>query len=107
MSKVDKVQKLVQKGKVADLVKLTKDKDQAVRLAAIARLGETGKDEACNELISMLTDQDAEIRASAAAALGTLGNSHAQTYLRYHMEHEKDSRVAQAIKDGISKLNQK
>ena len=39
MSKLEKVEKAIEKGKEAALIKLAQDKDEEVRLAAIAGMG--------------------------------------------------------------------
>ena len=46
MSKLEKIEKYVAGHKEEKLVKLAQDKDQEVRLAAIAGLGKVGKDDA-------------------------------------------------------------
>ncbi len=101
MSKLDKVQKYVDKSKEAGLIKLANDKDKEVRLAAIAGMGKIGKDDSFNVLISMMADPDPDIRAADAAALGAMKNEHADAHLRHRLELESDARVTQAIKDAL------
>ena len=48
MSKLEKVEKAIEKGKEAALIKLAQDKDEEVRLAAIAGMGKIGKDDSFN-----------------------------------------------------------
>lgn len=105
MSKLDKVQKCVEKGKEAPLIKLAKDKDKAVRLAAIEAMGKIGKDDSFNMMVpDMLTEEDPDIRAAAATALGVMKNPHASAHLRYYLEREKDSKVVEAIRGAIAAL---
>ena len=90
MSKLDKVTKLVEKGKEAPLIKLAGDKDKEVRLAAIEAMGRIGKDDSFNAMVpDMLTDEDPDIRAAAATALGVM---------------EKDEKVVAAMKAAITNL---
>jgi len=105
MSKLDKIQKSIEKGKEAPLVKLANDKDKEVRLAAIAGMGKIGKDDSFNIMVpSMLLDEDPDIRSAAALALGEMKNPHASAHLRYYLEREKDEKVADAIRKAITSL---
>ncbi len=104
MSKLEKVEKDIEKGKESALLKLALDKDHEVRLAAIAGLGKVGKDDSFNALISMLSDEDPAIRAASAEALGVMNNEHADAHLRHHLEHETDETVKRAIKNAIMGL---
>lgn len=87
------------------LVKLARDKDQQVRLAAIAGLGKVGKDDGFNLLITTMADSDPKIRAASARALGELGNEHAVAHLTYHLGQESDKEVVAAIKSAITALH--
>ena len=51
MSKLDKVTKAIEKGKEAALIKLAGDKDEEVKLAAIAGMGKIGKDDSFNIIV--------------------------------------------------------
>lgn len=105
MSKLDKIQKCIEKGKESPLVKLSADKDKEVRLAAIAGMGKVGKDDSFNAMVpSMLIDEDPDIRCAAAAALGEMKNPHASAHLRYYLERESDEKVKSAIKSAIASL---
>lgn len=105
MSKLDKIQKLIEKGKEAPLIKLASDKDKEIRLAAIAAMGKVGKDESFNAMVpEMLIEDDPDIRAAAALALGEMKNAHASAHLRYYLEREKDEKVVAALKTAISNL---
>ena len=105
MSKLEKVEKAIEKGKEAALIKLAYDKDEEVRLAAIAGMGKIGKDDSFNAIVpDMLTSDDAKIRAAAAEALGVMNNEHASAHLRYYLEREKDATVVAAMNKAISSL---
>ena len=106
MSKLDKVEKAIEKGKENVLIKLAQDKDEEIRLAVIAGMGKIGKDDSFNFIVpDMLTNDDPKIRAAAATALGEMNNEHASAHLRYYLEREKDPTVVTAMKNAISALN--
>ena len=88
------------------IIKLAHDKDEEIRLAAIAGMGKIGKDDSFNAIVpDMLTSDDAKIRAAAAEALGVMNNEHASAHLRYYLEREKDATVIAAMKKAISSLS--
>ena len=98
MSKLEKVEKAIEKGKEAALIKLAHDKDEEVKLAAIAGMGKVGKDDSFNAIVpDMLTD--------AAEALGVMKNEHANAHLRYYLEREKDPAVIAAMRGAIASLD--
>ena len=104
-NKLDKIPKLVEGGKEAALIKLAKDKDKTVKLAAIAALGKIGKDDSFKIMVpDMLIDDDPDVRIAAALALGEMKNAHASAHLRYYLEREKDAKVVTAIKQAITSL---
>lgn len=105
MSKLEKIEKYVAGHKEEKLVKLAQDRDQEVRLAAIAGLGKVGKDDGFNLLITLLSDGGPQLRAASARALGELGNEHATAHLTYRLEHETDAEVAAAIKEAVAALH--
>ena len=91
----------MKKGKEAALIKLAHDKDEEVKLAAIAGMGKIGKDDSFNAIVpDMLTDEDPKVRAAAAEALGVMQNEHANAHLRYYLEREKDPAVIAAMRGG-------
>ena len=59
----------------------------------------------CNALIGMMNDHSADIRAACAAALGQLRDDRADTYLRYHMDHETDEKVIAALHEALGMLH--
>lgn len=106
MSKLEKVEKAIEKGKEVALIKLAQDKDEEVRLAAIAGMGKIGKDDSFNFIVpDMLTNDDPKVRATAAEALGNMDNEHASAHLRYYLEREKDPTVIAAMRNAIAALN--
>ncbi|MBB5265972.1 HEAT repeat protein [Catenibacillus scindens] len=105
MSKLDKVQKVVHKGKVHELVKLTQDKEEEIRMAAVSGLGEVGGDDGFNALIALLESEDEEIKIAAVKALAIVNNDHAETHLRYLMEHDSNPKIQEAIRKSLSILS--
>lgn len=105
MSKLEKIEKYVAGNKESKLLKLVRDKDEQVRLAAIAGLGKVGKDDGFNALITLIADEDPKLRAASAKALGELGNEHAVAHLTYRLEHETEKEVIEAIKGAVTALH--
>ena len=75
MSKLEKIEKYVAGHKEEKLVKLAQDKDQEVRLAAIAGLGKVGKDDGFNLLITLLSDGDRSCGPPAPGPWGSWATS--------------------------------
>lgn len=105
MSKINKIEKLVQKGKEGELLKYLRDKDKAVRLAAIDGMGKIGADDSFNALIIVLSENDEDIRLAAVKALGELKNKHADTHLRHLLETESNDKVIEEIKKTLDILS--
>ena len=105
MSKLEKIEKYVAGHKEEKLVKLAQDRDQAVRLAAIAGLGKVGKDDGFNLLSTLLSDGDPQLRAASTKARGELGNEHATAHLTHRLEHATEAEVAAAIKEAVAALH--
>lgn len=105
MSKLAKVEKSIQKKKEGELIKLAHDKDQEVRLAAIAGMGQVGSGDSFNNLVTFLRDPSPAIRAASATSLGLLRDNHADADLRHRLESEKDEQVISAIKSALALLH--
>ena len=106
MSKLERSKRQLKRGREAALIKLAQDKDEEVRLAAIAGMGKIGKDDSFNFIVpDMLTNDDPKVRATAAEALGNMDNEHASAHLRYYLEREKDPTVIAAMRNAIAALN--
>lgn len=100
-NKLNKVEKCVEKKKVAALINLSGEKDIAVSTAAIRGLGRCGGDEAYNALIPFLRDSKAEKRAAAANALGMLGRQTARVHLQHQLDVEKDQQAISELKKAM------
>ncbi|MCD7842738.1 MAG: HEAT repeat domain-containing protein [Lachnospiraceae bacterium] len=108
MGKIDKVAKLVEKGKTDKLIALAQDKDKEVRLAAIEGLGQVPQTEdSQNVLIRMEEDPDPEIRKAIIKTLGLSGDSYVITHLRLSLSHEKDESVVAAIREALAKIEER
>lgn len=107
MGKIEKIEKLTQKGKVGKLISLAGDKDKDVRVAAIAGLGKLAENEdSLNALIGMMENEDPDIRKAVVTALGDSKGSYVETKLRYCMSHEKDSQVLEAAREALKKIRE-
>lgn len=104
MSKLIKIQKYIEKDKESSIIKMLKDKDKEVRIAAIDGLSKIGKDDSCNELVPLLHDDDPDIRTHAAKTLGIIGSDHTATHIRYRLEHETDDTVKAALSEALDEL---
>lgn len=110
MSKLDKIQKLVQKGKSDKLVALTGNKDPEVRQAAIRALGEIGDEQSLNTLVVLIRSDNPDDRAEAVRSLGELAikdsrNTAAKTHLQHLKTNEKEPVVIKALEETMNKIS--
>lgn len=103
-NKASKIEKCVQKGNGNPVVKLIKDPDMTVRLAAIDCMGVTRCHAASNDLINMLQDPDAGVRAHVAGALAGIGDVHAKAHIANAAAVEKDANAKAAMVKAMAQL---
>lgn len=103
-NKASKIEKAVKKGVGTSVVKLIKDPDMTVRLAAIDAMGATRCHAASNDLINMLQDPDAKVRAHVAGALAGIGDVHAKAHIANASSVEKDPDTKAAMIKAIASL---
>ena len=103
-SKTDKIQKAIEKRKAAPLIKLTKDKDPAVRVAAMLGLGEIRSNDGFAIMTYNLNDADPAMRAAAATALGKLGDAHGKAHITFRMNKETDPKALEAMHKAVASL---
>lgn len=103
-NKANKIAKCVQKGNGNPVVKLIKDSDMTVRLAAIDCMGATRCHAASNDLINMLQDSDAAVRAHVAGALAGIGDVHAKAHIANAAAVEKDADAKAAMVKAMAQL---
>ena len=103
-NKASKIAKCAQKGNGNLVVKLIKDPDMSVRLAAIDCMGATRCHAASNDLINMLQDPNADVRAHVAGALAGIGDVHAKAHIANASSVEKDPKVKEAMVKAIAQL---
>lgn len=103
-NKASKIEKAVKKGVGTSVVKLIKDPDMTVRLAAIDAMGATRCHAASNDLINMLQDPDATVRAHVAGALAGIGDVHAKAHIANASSVEKNPETKAAMIKAISQL---
>ncbi len=108
MGKIDKVNKLVEKGKTDKLASLAQDRDKEVRLAAIEGLGRVPlTEDSQNILVRMIDDPDPEIRRAIVTSLGLSGDSYVETHLRLRLSQEKDASVIPAIREALGRIEER
>ncbi len=110
MRQEKRIAKFVAKGKSEKVVSLLKNKDAAVRKAAIEALGKIGDDNSLNTLVVLLRDPDAATRIGAVQALGQFSRgdtrgSTARTHLQHLKTNEDDPQVTQAIEEAFAALS--
>ena len=103
-NKASKIEKAVKKGVGTSVVKLIKDPDMTVRLAAIDAMGATRCHAASNDLINMLQDPDATVRAHVAGALAGIGDVHAKAHIANASSVEKNPETKAAMIKAIAAL---
>ena len=103
-NKASKIAKCAQKGNGNPVVKLIKDPDMTVRLAAIDCMGATRCHAASNDLINMLQDPNADVRTHVAGALAGFGDVHAKAHIANASSVEKDPKVKEAMVKAIAQL---
>ena len=103
-NKASKIEKAVKKGVGTSVVKLIKDPDMSVRLAAIDCMGATRCHAASNDLINMLQDPNADVRAHVAGALAGIGDVHAKAHIANASSVEKDPDTKAAMIRAIAAL---
>ncbi len=105
MSKRTKIEKCIQKGNEAELLRLfSASKDKEEWLEAIEGMGKIGTDDSFNALISILNEEDYDIHLAFIRALGQLRNLHADTHLRYLLDRETDEKTIEAIRESLQIL---
>ena len=104
-NKLSKVDKLVEHKKGDGLAALGHDKNQEVRLHAIAGMGKVGGDACYNTLVSLLRDPDPAIRGAAAAAMAQLGDPRARGHIEHQLAQETDPQVKPALKAALAKIH--
>ena len=104
---VSKVEKLIEKKKDAELVKLAGSKDEKVRLAAIAGLGKIQGEASYNALVALLRSTEAAVRAAVASAMAEYGDSKLRAHLEHLMKSETDPGVIAALHNALAKIKGK
>lgn len=105
MGKIDKVNKLVEKGKTEKIVALVHDKDKEVRLAAIEGLRSVPETEdSVNALVAMINDTDTEIRREVIISLGYTQDSYVETQLRHRLTAENDDSIKEVIRESLDRM---
>jgi len=104
-NKQERIKKLAKKNQSAKIAEYLTSKDKDVRLAAIAALGESGGEDAFNNLTLILSSAVPAERIAAAQALGVLGDEKAISYLSHQLTKEQDAALIAALKKGLHALH--
>lgn len=100
---IEKIQKLVEKGKSEKIEKYLKDKDKDVVKAAITGLGQIQDETAVNLLSKLIEDQDPDIRKTAVVAFSQSGSEYSKTFIQHLAAVEKDDSVKEVIMQTLQK----
>ena len=103
-NKLSKIASATSKGNGKYLMKLIKDKDQAVRLAAIDGLGEVKYTDAVGPLASFLYDPSVDVRVHCCEALAKIGDAHSKEHINNAIAREKDPKVQETMRKALLKL---
>lgn len=101
---LEKISKLAEKNNADKLTKLAQDKNEEIKLAAIAGLGRCSSDIAYNTLVSLLHDVNPKARAAAATALHQYGNPSARSHIEHQLVNETDEAIKQTLHDALKGL---
>jgi HEAT repeat protein len=104
-NKQERIKKLAKKHQSAKIAEYLKSRDKDVRLAAIVALGESGGEDAFNNLTLILSSAAPAERMAAAQALGVLGDEKAISYLSHQLAKEQDAALINAFKKGLHALH--
>jgi HEAT repeat protein len=92
---------------VGQLVPLLKDRDEAVRLAAVRLLGSLRAREVAADVGNLLSDPSQEVRRQTAAVIATIGDASLVGSLRAALAREGFDDVRQEIENAIRRLDRK
>ena len=103
-SKTDKIARAIEKKKPSAMIKLAKDADPKVRIAALEGLGKIKSNDGFAILTYSLNDVDASVRAAAAKGLADLGDVHGKAHIVFAMNKEPDEKAKQAMHEAMQHL---
>ncbi len=104
---MEKVKKLIEKKKDAELAKLAENKDQKVQLAAIAGLGKVRGEASYNALVSLLRSPDPTIRAAVAGAMAEYNDPKLRAHIEHLLKSETDGKVTAALHAALANIKGK
>ncbi len=104
---ISKVEKLIEKKKDAELVKLAESKDEKVRMAAIAGLGKVRGEASHNGLVALLRSPDPAVRAAVANAMAEYGDPKLRAHIEHLLKSETDAGVIAALHGALAKIKGK
>ncbi len=103
-SKTDKIARAIGKKKAAPLIKLAKDADAKVRIAALEGLGKIKSTDGFAILSYSLNDVEPTVRAAAARGLAELGDVHGKAHIVFAMSKETDEKAKEAMHEATTVL---
>jgi HEAT repeat protein len=102
---LSKVERLEKKGNAEKLGPLVYDRNEDVRLAAVAALGRIGGEHAVNALVPLLHHENKALRIAAANAMSVMKDPRTRMHLDHQMKLEKDADVREAISHAMQTVH--
>lgn len=102
--KIDKIQKLGEKGNTRKIIPYTQSSSAQERAAAAVALGNAKDDDAYNALIAMLRDSDVNVRISTVTALGQAGRKDTAEHIRHVSNSEGNEALREACLKAVAAL---
>jgi len=107
MGKSEKIQKLGQKGKLDALIKMSRDKDDDVRMDVAIAMSLIRSYECGMALIPLLRDPSPKVRAAAATSAADIGAKHCEEYVKKLAFADPDPDVRMTAQAAFSVLKDK
>ena len=103
-TRLDKIKRYGEKGKVKKLLPYTTSEDGALRAAAATALGSVPGDDAFNALVSMIRDHDMAVRIEVVKALKHTERASAMEFIRRASEGANNAELTKVCSEAVSFL---
>lgn len=103
--KIEKIGKLLEKGKLEKVLPFAKDDDPEVRRATLKLLEKSDDDAAFSAIVGGLKDRDLSVRMGAVEAIVEAKNKKAIEFLRHAYGPTSEPAFVEACKNALSALH--
>jgi|GEM_PF-3244270 len=97
-----KVEQAIEKKKFEPLKKLADGRDEALKIEAIAAMGQVPCEDSFNYLTASLRNPSANVRTAAAVGLGASKNPKAYAFLDHQMQQETDEGIREKMRSAMA-----